>query len=109
MFGDLPSSIGQIRAGKLRALAVTTAIRLEALPGIPTVSEFVSNYEASTWFGVGAPKNTPVEVIERLNREINGALVDPQIRLRIADMGTTTLPGSASDLVHLSSKCPRSG
>jgi tripartite-type tricarboxylate transporter receptor subunit TctC len=97
MFGDLPSSIEQIRAGKFRALAVTTAMRLEALPGIPTVSEFVPDYEASTWFGIGAPKGTPVEVIERLNREINAALVDPQIGLRIADMGATPLVGSASD------------
>jgi tripartite-type tricarboxylate transporter receptor subunit TctC len=76
MFDPVPSSIGHIRAAKLRPLAVTTASRLEVLPDIPTIGEFVPGYEASGWTGIGAPKNTPPDIIEKLNREINAALVD---------------------------------
>ena len=76
--------IGQVRAGKLRALAVTTATRSEALPDIPTVGEFVPGYEASVWFGLGAPKGTPAEIIDKLNLETNAALADPKIKARIA-------------------------
>jgi tripartite-type tricarboxylate transporter receptor subunit TctC len=93
----VPSSIGYIRAGTLRALAVTTAMRLEVLPDIPTVGEFLPGYEANHWYGVGAPKNTPADVIERLNKEINAALADPMIKKRFADLGGTILPGSPAE------------
>jgi tripartite-type tricarboxylate transporter receptor subunit TctC len=83
MFGTMPPSIEYIRAGKLRALAVTTAMRSAALPDIPTVGEFVSGYEASTWYGVGAPKNTPSEIVEKLNKEINAGLFDPKLKARL--------------------------
>jgi tripartite-type tricarboxylate transporter receptor subunit TctC len=82
-----PSSIDFIRAGKLRALAVTTAMRQEVLPDIPTVGEFVPGYEATVWFGIGAPKNTPAGFIEKLNREINAGLADPKIKKRLTDLG----------------------
>jgi tripartite-type tricarboxylate transporter receptor subunit TctC len=97
MFGDLPSSIEQIRAGKLRALAVTTAMRLEALPGVPTVSEFVPDYEATTWFGIGAPKATPVEIIVKLNSEINAALADPRMKERLNELGGEVLAGTPAE------------
>ena len=85
------ASIEYIRAGKLRALAVTTATRSEALPDIPTVGEFVPGYEASAWFGIGAPKNTPAEIIDKLNKEINAGLADPKMKARLADLGGTAL------------------
>jgi tripartite-type tricarboxylate transporter receptor subunit TctC len=91
MFDNLPSSIALIRAGKLRPLAVTSPTRLEALPDVPTIDEFVSGFETSAWAGIGAPKNTPVETIDVLNREINAALADPAIKLRITDLGGTVL------------------
>jgi tripartite-type tricarboxylate transporter receptor subunit TctC len=94
MFGPLPPSIEFIRSGKLRALAVTTQTRSQALPDVPTVAEFVPGYEASGWNGVGAPKNTPAEIIDKLNREINAALADPDIKARLADLGGTALAGS---------------
>jgi tripartite-type tricarboxylate transporter receptor subunit TctC len=94
MFADTPSSIEHIRAGKLRALAVTTAMRSEVLPEIPTVSEFVPGFEASNWFGVAAPKNTPPEIIDKLNKEINAALAEPKIKARLADLGAAALAGS---------------
>jgi tripartite-type tricarboxylate transporter receptor subunit TctC len=97
MFDPLPSSIEHIRAGKLRPLAVTTATRLEALPEIPTISEFVPNYEASSWQGFGAPKNTPVEIVAKLNLEINAALADSKIKARLADMGCVVFPNSLAD------------
>ena len=78
MFGTMPSSIEHIRAGKLRALAVTTATRSEALPDIPTVGDFVPGYEASAWYGIGAPKNTPAEIVDKLNKEINAASPTPR-------------------------------
>ena len=87
----MPSSIEYIRAGKLRALAVTTATRSEALPDIPTVGDFVPGYEASAWFGIGAPKNTPAEIVDKLNKEINAGLADPKIKARLADLGGTVL------------------
>ena len=101
MFASMPSSIGYIRAGKLRALAVTTATRSEALPDLPTVDEFVSGYEASIWYGIGAPRNTPLEIIERLNKEINAGLADPKLKARLADTGGTILPGSPADFGKL--------
>ena len=97
----MPSSIEYIRAGKLRALAVTTATRSEALPDIPTVGEFVPGYEASAWYGIGAPRNTPAEIIDKLNREINAALADPKMKARLADLGGTPLPMSPADFGKL--------
>jgi tripartite-type tricarboxylate transporter receptor subunit TctC len=101
MFGSTPASIEYVRAGKLRALAVTTATRLETLPDIPTVGEFVPGYETSAWQGVGAPKNTPIEIIDRLNKEINAGLADPKIKARVADMGGTVLAGSPANFGKL--------
>jgi tripartite-type tricarboxylate transporter receptor subunit TctC len=97
MFGGATSSIEYIKAGKLRALAVTTAARSEALPNIPTVSEFLPGFEASTWLGISAPKNTPAEIIDKLNNEINAALRDPKMKSWLADLGGTVVPGSPSD------------
>ena len=96
-FDNLQSSMPQIKAGKLRALAVTTATRSEALPDLPTISDFVPGYEASTWNGVCAPKNTPAEIVDRLNQEINAGLADPKIKARLADAGAWVLPGSPTD------------
>jgi tripartite-type tricarboxylate transporter receptor subunit TctC len=100
-FGTLSGSIEYIRSGKLRALAVTTAARSEALPDIATVAEFVPGYEASTWTGVGAPKATPAEIVEKLNREINAGLADPKIKVRLADLGVTTLAITPADFGKL--------
>lgn len=100
-FGTTTGLIEHIRAGRLRALAVTTATRSEALPDLPTVGEFVSGYEASTVFGLGAPRNTPPEVIDKLNREINGALADTTFQKRFADLGTAALAGSPTDFRQL--------
>ena len=97
MFDSLPSAIQQIRSGKLRPLAVTTATRLDVLPDVPTVAESVPGYEASGWYGVVAPKNTPAEIVDRLNKAINAILADPKAKERIADMGSTPFPGSAAD------------
>jgi tripartite-type tricarboxylate transporter receptor subunit TctC len=91
MFSPLPESIESIRAGKVRALAVTTAARSEALPEIPPVGDFVPGFEASTWQGIGAPKNTPMEIIDTLNKEINTALADPKITARLADLGSVPM------------------
>jgi tripartite-type tricarboxylate transporter receptor subunit TctC len=101
MFDNLPTSIENIRAGKLRALAVTSTTRSELLPDVPTVAEFLPGYEASAWYGVGAPRNTPDEVIGRLNKEINAALADPRMLARVADMGATLLAGSPADFGKL--------
>jgi tripartite-type tricarboxylate transporter receptor subunit TctC len=100
-FCPMPASIEYIRAGKLRALAVTTSIRSAALPDIPTVSDFVPGYEASAFYGIGAPGNAPVEIINRLNREINEALADPKMKARFADLGGTALPGSPAEFGKL--------
>ena len=100
-FGTTTGLIEHIRAGRLRALAVTTATRSEALPDLPAVGEFVSGYEASTVFGLGAPRNTPPEIVDRLNREINGALADATFRRRFAELGTAALAGSPSDFGQL--------
>jgi tripartite-type tricarboxylate transporter receptor subunit TctC len=101
LFASVPSSIEYVRAGKLRALAMTTATRSEVLPDIATVGDFLPGYEANNWFGVCAPKNTPADVIYRLNKEINAALADPKIKARFADLGGTVLPGSPSDFGKL--------
>jgi tripartite-type tricarboxylate transporter receptor subunit TctC len=93
-FDNMPSSIEHIRAGKLRALAVTTAMRSEALPDVPIVADFVPGYEASAWFGIGAPKGTPTEIIELLNKEVNAAVADANVRARLADMGGMMINGT---------------
>jgi tripartite-type tricarboxylate transporter receptor subunit TctC len=101
MFDIMPSSIEYIRAGKLRALGVTTPARSEALPDLPTVGDFVPGYEASAWLGIGAPRNTPAPVVDRLNKEINAVLSDPKMKARLADLGGTVLAGSPSDFGEL--------
>ena len=100
-FGTTASSIEYVRAGKLRALAVTIATRSDALPDIPTVAEFVPGYEASDWFGIGAPRNTPAEIVDKLNKEINAGLADPKIKARLADLGGSALAGSPADFGKL--------
>jgi tripartite-type tricarboxylate transporter receptor subunit TctC len=97
MFDNLPSSIGHIKAGKLRALGVTTAARAAALPDVPTVGETVKGYEASAWFGIGAPKGTPAEIIDKLNNEVNAALRDDKMKERFATLGGTLMPGTPAD------------
>ena len=101
MFDILRSSIEFIRAGKLRPLAVTTAIRSEVLPDAPTVGEFLPGYEVSSWQGIGAPRKTPAEIIEKLNREINVVLADPKIKAQLADLGNAAIPGSPADFGRL--------
>jgi tripartite-type tricarboxylate transporter receptor subunit TctC len=101
MFLSPAASIEYIRSGRLRALAVTSATRWEGLPDLPTVVDFLPDYEASVWFGVGAPKNTPSEIIDKLNKEINAGLADPKIKARFADLGSTVLPGSPADFGKL--------
>jgi tripartite-type tricarboxylate transporter receptor subunit TctC len=101
MFDNMPSSIELIRAGKLRPIAVTQATRAEELPDIPSVGEFLPGYEASSWFGIGAPKRTPAEIVDKLNKEINAALADPKMKARLADLGGAVLPGSAADFGKL--------
>src|SRR5262245_26505753 len=101
MFTGPADSVGYIRAGKLRALAVTTATRSEILPDIPTVSEFLPGFETSQWFGLGAPKGTPAAIVDKLNKEINAALAEPMIKVRLADLGGTAIPGSPGDFGKL--------
>ena len=100
-FASMPSSIEFVRAGRLRALAVTTATRSEVLPDVPTVGEFVPGYEASGWYGIGAPKGTPVEIIDMLNKEISAALADPKMKARLADLGFAPLVLSHADFGRL--------
>jgi tripartite-type tricarboxylate transporter receptor subunit TctC len=100
-FDSLASSIELIKAGKLRALAVTTTKRSEALPDVPTLADFVPNYEASQLYGAGAPRNTPAEIVERLNKEINAALVDPRMQPRLADLGGIPFADSSADFGKL--------
>ena len=101
MIDNMAASLEHIRAGRLRALAVTTATRLEPLPDLPTVGEFVPGFEASSMNGLGAPKRTPAEIVDKLNKEINAALADPKIKARIADLGLMPLVGSPADLEKL--------
>jgi tripartite-type tricarboxylate transporter receptor subunit TctC len=101
MFVDLPSSIGYVRVGKLRALAVTTASHAEALPDLPSVGDFLPGYEVSGWFGIGAPRNTPAEIINKLNKEINATLADPKMKVRLGDLGATTFISSSADFGKL--------
>jgi tripartite-type tricarboxylate transporter receptor subunit TctC len=97
MFDNVPSSIEHIRAGRLRALAVTTAMRSQVLPEIPTLNDFVPGYEASLLFGVGVPKNTPAEIVDKLNKEINAVLAEPRVQARLADLGGTVVAGSPAE------------
>jgi tripartite-type tricarboxylate transporter receptor subunit TctC len=101
LFIAVTSSIEYIKAGKLRALAVTTAARSHALPDLPTLAEFVPGYEDSSWYGIGVPKKTPVEIIEKLNKEVNLALTDPKMQARLAELGGTVLAGSPDDFGKL--------
>jgi tripartite-type tricarboxylate transporter receptor subunit TctC len=100
-FGPLLSSIGYVRAGQLRALAVTTATRSPMLPDVPALSETLPGYEASAWFGIGAPTRTPQEIIERLNTQVNASLADANFQARLANLGATVLPGSPADFAKL--------
>jgi tripartite-type tricarboxylate transporter receptor subunit TctC len=101
VFGSIPSSIGYIRGGTLRPLAVTTSTRSETLPDVPAMADFVPGYEMSTWYGIGAPKDTPVEVIDKLNAGINAVLADPSFKARLADLSGTVLGGPPSALGRL--------
>ena len=100
-FGPLLSSIGYIRAGNLRALAVTTTTRSQILPDVPVLSETVPGYDVSSWYGIGAPKSTPAEIVERLNTAINAGIADPKFQARFANLGGTALPGSPTDFGKL--------
>ena len=100
-FAGMPETIEYIRAGTVRPLAVTSATRAEALPDLPTVAEFVPGYESNVWFGVAAPRNTPAEIVDRLNKEINAGLADSKLKARFADLGSTVFPGSPADFGKL--------
>jgi tripartite-type tricarboxylate transporter receptor subunit TctC len=97
MFASMPASIEHVRSGKLRALGVTIATRSDVLPDVPTVSEFLPGFDASVYYGIAAPKNTPPEIVDRLNKEINAGLADPQLKARLVELGSMPLPGSAAD------------
>ena len=101
IFGTMPAVISLIKSGRLRALGVTTATRSDELPDVPSIGEFVPGYEASQWYGIGAPKGTPAEVIERLNRETNAVLADPKMKARLAELGASALSGSPADFGKL--------
>jgi len=94
---NMPTSIEHIKAGRLKPLAVTTAARSLILPDVPTVSEFLPDYEASAWSGVGAPRNTPTDIVDKLNREINAGLADPKMMARLAELGSTPMPLSPAE------------
>ena len=101
LFDGMPSCIALVRGGQLRALAVTTAYRSEALPDLPIAADFVPGYEASSWFGIGAPKNTPAPIIELINKEVNAAFVDPKMKAKLADLGGDPLAGSPAEFGRL--------
>lgn len=101
MFDNIPTAAEFIRSGKLRGLAVTSAARSEVLPELPTVADFVPGYEASAWYGVGVPKGTPADIIERLNREVNAILADPKAKARFVELGASLLPGTAAEFRKL--------
>jgi tripartite-type tricarboxylate transporter receptor subunit TctC len=101
LFATAPGTTDYIRTGKLRALAVTSGARAEVLPELPTVADFVPGYEASQWYGLAAPKNTPAEIVGRLNREINAAIIDPGMKARLAAIGGEPLPGSSAEFGRL--------
>jgi tripartite-type tricarboxylate transporter receptor subunit TctC len=101
MFASTAASIEYVRSGQLRALAVTSATRAETLPDVPPIGDFLTGYEASAWYGVGGPKNTPAEIIDKLNKTINASLADPKITARLTDLGATVLQGSPADFGNL--------
>ena len=101
MFDNIPTAMEFVRSGKLRGLAVTGASRSETLPDLPTVADFLPGYEATSWYGLGAPKGTPNEIIEKLNREVNAILAEPKTKARFLELGASMLPGSASDFGKL--------
>jgi tripartite-type tricarboxylate transporter receptor subunit TctC len=101
LFASLPSSIEYIRTGKLRGLAVTSAMRSEASSDLPTVAEFVPGYEVSSWYGIGSARNTPVDVVETLNREVNAGLADPKLKAQLADQGGIEIAGTPADFGKL--------
>jgi tripartite-type tricarboxylate transporter receptor subunit TctC len=101
MFDNIPTAAEFVRSGKLRGLAVTGAARSEVLPDLPTVAEFLPGYEATSWYGLGAPKGTPLEVVERLNREVNAILADPKTKARFLELGASLLPGTAAEFGQL--------
>jgi tripartite-type tricarboxylate transporter receptor subunit TctC len=101
LFASLPSSIEYIRTGKLRGLGVTSAMRSQASPDLPTVAEFVPGYEVSSWYGIGSPRNTPVDVVETLNREVNAGLADPKLKAQLADQGGIEIAGTPADFGKL--------
>ena len=101
MFDAVPSALPHVRSGRLRALAVTGASRIEALPDVPAVAEIVPGYAVNAWLGIGAPRGAPVEVVERLNREVNATLADPAIAARFADLGSPVLMGTPADFGRL--------
>ena len=97
----VPNSIAHVRSGKVRPLAITTTTRSGALPDLPSVGDFVPGYEVNTWFGVGAPRGTPADIVDKLNEEINAALADPQMKARLAELGGTVLAGTPADFEKL--------
>jgi tripartite-type tricarboxylate transporter receptor subunit TctC len=97
MFASMPATVEHIRSGKLRALGMTITTRSDVFPDVPCISEFLPGYDASVYYGICAPKNTPAEVVERLNKEINAGLVDPQLKAKLSDLGSMPLPGSPAD------------
>src|SRR5262249_45755568 len=101
MFATMPTSIEHVRAGRLRPLAVTSRTPSQVLNGVPTVSETIPGFEASSWYGIGAPKNTPAEIVERLNKEINAALADPRVLQRLSELGVSPIAGSPTDFGKL--------
>jgi tripartite-type tricarboxylate transporter receptor subunit TctC len=101
MFDNLPNSVAHIKAGSLRALGVTTAKRSHVLPEVPTIGETVPGFEASVWYGVGAPPGTPAAIIERLNRELNAGLTDEKLKARLSDLGATPMPMSSAAFAAL--------
>jgi tripartite-type tricarboxylate transporter receptor subunit TctC len=101
MFDNIPTSAEHVRSGRLRGLAVTSTTRLAVLPDLPPLSDFVPGYESSAWYGLGAPKNTPAEIIDRLNKEVNAILADPKSKARFEELGATLLPGSPADFGKL--------
>jgi tripartite-type tricarboxylate transporter receptor subunit TctC len=101
LFATAPGTTDYIATGKLRALAVTSASRAEVLPELPTVADFVPGYEASQWYGIGAPRNTPAEIVDKLNKEINAAIADPGLKTRLAAVGGEPLPGSPAEFGKL--------
>src|SRR5712672_1445632 len=109
VFDNLPRSIELARSVKLRPLAVTTATRSEALPDVPVLADFVPGFDVSVWYGLGAPKNTPAEIVDTLNKEINAAFVDPRMKARFADLGGTCFPVRQPNLASSSLTKPRNG